>query len=514
MKGRCDGMADRVERSKKNIIWSFAGRIVNILLPFVTQTCLIYILGVQYVGLNGLFTSVLTILSLTELGIGSALVFSMYRPIAERDDAKVCALLAFYRKCYHIIGCVILTVGLILLPFIRHLISGDVPDDVNVYILYVIYLLNTVLSYFLFAYKTSLLNACQMVDVISGVDILTNITKCALQFVGLLLIPSYYMFVWVIPLTTVMRNIGVEIWTRRKYPNYFCQGKLLPVDVHEIFENVKGLFLQSIGNVVLTSVDNIVISIFLGLTVLGQYNVYLYIHTALVGLVGVISSSIIPVAGNSVAVEDNEKNFQNFRQFTLLWMCVVAWCAICELCLIQPFILLWAGDKMLLNNGIAVLFALYFYSNKIGDMVWVYKSASGIWKEGRYVPIISAAVNLSTNLLMIRWIGLTGVLISTILSLFFITIPFGSRVLFRVYFDYEHAWREYLVTHIKHIFLTAVIGLSLYWICMKIPLDGILCLAVRGVLCLIVPIPILWLVYRRDERMKGTGRLVRRLLHK
>ncbi len=507
-------MADRVERSKKNIIWSFAGKIVNILLPFVTQTCLIYILGVQYVGLNGLFTSVLTILSLTELGIGSALVFSMYRPIAEGDDVKVCALLAFYRKCYHIIGCVILTVGLILLPFIRHLISGDVPDDVNVYILYAIYLLNTVLSYFLFAYKMSLLNACQMVDVISKVDILTNIAKCVLQVAGLLLISSYYMFVWVIPLTTVMRNIGVEIWTRRKYPNYYCQGKLLYSEIYQIFEKIKGLFFQRIGDVVLFSVDNIVVSAFLGLTVLGQYNTYLYVHTALVGLVSVITMSIVPVIGNSVALEEKEKNYQNFRQFNILWLCIVSWCTICELCLIQPFIQLWAGRNVLLGNGTAALFALYFYANKHGDMSWVYKSARGIWKEGRYVPIVSSVVNLSMNLLTVRWIGLGGILLSTILSLFFINIPFGGRVLFHVYFNYRYAWREYLLTHIKHFILTAVIGLSLYWICMKIPLEGIWCLAVRGVLCAIVPIPILWFVYHEDERMQGTGRLVRRLLHK
>lgn len=507
-------MADRVKRSKKNIIWSFAGKVFNILLPFATQTCLIYTLGVQYVGLSGLFTSVLTILSLSELGIGSALVFSMYRPIAEGDNAKVCALLAFYRKCYHIIGGVILTGGLILLPFIRNLISGEVPKDINVYVLYVIYLFSTVLSYFLFAYKTSLLNACQMVDAISEIDIMVNIAKCALQIAGLLLMPSYYVFALVIPLTTLMRNIGVEIWTRRKYPHYCCKGKLPPSDIHQIFEKVKGLFFQSIGNVVLFSVDNIVVSAFLGLTVLGQYNAYLYVHTALVGLVGVVTLSIIPVVGNSIASEDKRKNFQNFRQFNLLWLCIVAWFTICELCLLQPFIQLWAGGDMLLGDGTAALFALYFYANKHGDMVWVYKSAGGIWKEGRYVPIISAAVNLSTNLLMVRWIGLAGILLSTILSLFFITIPFGGRVLFRVYFDYRHAWREYLLTHIKHVALTAAIGLPLYWVCKKIPLEGIWCLVARGLLCVVIPPPILWFAYCKDERMQGTGELVRRLMHK
>ncbi len=507
-------MSDRVERSKKNIIWTFVGKIVNLLFPFITQTCLIYILGVQYIGLDGLFKSVLMILSLTELGIGSALVFSMYKPIADGDDEKVCALLAFYKKCYHVIGSVILVLGLALLPFIQNLISGEVPDDINIYVLYSVYLLNTVLSYYLFAYKTSLLNACQMVDMISRVDIVANSAKCILQCVGLLLLPSYYMFVWVIPLSTVLRNLFVEYVSRKKYPQYVCRGKLPVEDIHVIKDKVKGLFFQSIGNVVLFAVDNIVISAFLGLKLLGKYNNYLYIHNALVNLVGVISFSIIPVIGNSIATETREKNYMNFRQFNLLWLCLISWCAICQMCLLQPFVEIWAGKDLMLDNRLAFLFVIYFYTNKMGDMSHNYKTAAGIWKEARYVPLISSAVNLCLNLLLVNEIGLAGILISTIVSLVFVNVPFGGRVLFKVYFNYKGAWRRYLLTHLLHFLLTFLIGGFTYWICSRVPVQGVGGLVLRVLVCVPVPAVLLFLVYRKDKRLEGTKILLRRFIRK
>lgn len=505
-------MSDRVERSKKNIIWTFVGKIVNLLFPFITQTCLIYILGVQYIGLDGLFKSVLMILSLTELGIGSALVFSMYKPIADGDDEKVCALLAFYKKCYHAIGSVILVLGLALLPFIQNLISGEVPDDINIYVLYSVYLLNTVLSYYLFAYKTSLLNACQMVDMISRVDIVANSAKCILQCVGLLLLPSYYMFVWVIPLSTVLRNLFVEYVSRKKYPQYVCRGKLPAEDIHVIKDKVKGLFFQSIGNVVLFGVDNIVISAFLGLSLLGKYNNYLYIHNALVNLVGVISASIIPVVGNSIAMEDKEKNYRNFRQFNLLWLCLISWCAICQMCLLQPFVKVWAGENFLFSKKIAFLFVLYFYTNKMGDIIWVYKSAGGIWKEGRYIRLLGATVNLCLNIFWVSRIGIAGVLLSTVISLVVIIDPFGGKVLFDVYFDYKHAWLEYIGTLLMHFLITVLIGGITYGMCAHISESGIVGLVLRTLICVPVPIILLFLIYCRDTRLKQTGALVKRLI--
>lgn len=204
----------------------------------------------------------------------SALIFSMYKPIAERDQAKVCALLQFYKKCYRVIGFVTLTIGIILIPFLEKLISGDYPSDINIYYLYLIYLLNTVVSYFMFAYKTSLLNACQRVDIVSNVAGATNIIKTILQCVFLLLTKDYYWFAMMIPCLTVVNNLLVNNITNKKYPEYQCKGKIDTRTLAQIKEKVSGLIFQKIGGVVLISVDSIVISSFLGLTLLGKYNNY------------------------------------------------------------------------------------------------------------------------------------------------------------------------------------------------------------------------------------------------
>lgn len=162
---------------------------------FLIRTIVIYTLGTLYLGLDGLFTSVLEVLNLTELGIASAIVYSMYEPLAKGETAKVCALLNFYRRCYRIIGLVVAIAGLLLLPFLPHLITGKVPADINIYLLYLMHLTGTVLTYELFAYRTSLLNATQRNDVVSKVNFVCYLCRCALQIVALLAFHSYYLYV-------------------------------------------------------------------------------------------------------------------------------------------------------------------------------------------------------------------------------------------------------------------------------------------------------------------------------
>ena len=174
----------RIERTKnatRNMVFGIALKIYQILMPFFMRTAMIYFMGVQYLGLNSLFTSILQVLNLAELGVGSAMVYSMYKPIAEDDTVTICALMKIYRTYYSAIGAVIAVVGVILTPIIPHLISGDLPTGLNVYILYWMNLGATVLSYWLFAYKNALFQAHQRVDVTSKVTIVTNTFQYAAQ---------------------------------------------------------------------------------------------------------------------------------------------------------------------------------------------------------------------------------------------------------------------------------------------------------------------------------------------
>ena len=261
----------RIERTKnatKNIIFGIILKLYQILVPFLMRTTMIYFMGVEYLGLNSLFTSVLQVLNLAELGIGSAMVFSMYKPIAEDDNEKICALMNLYKLYYRIIGLVILVVGLILCPFIPYLIKSDLPPDMNIYVLYLLNLMATVFSYWLFAYKNSVLQAHQRQDVISKVTLVVNTIQYILQLIVICLFKNYYMYVIILLLSQILINIATAYKSNKIYPQYKAKGKLEKIQIREINQRVKDLFTSKIGGVIVNSADSIVISAFLGLTAL------------------------------------------------------------------------------------------------------------------------------------------------------------------------------------------------------------------------------------------------------
>ena len=196
------------------MVYGTALQIVKLVIPFVMRTVILYLLGVEYLGLNSLFTSVLSVLNLAELGVGSAMVYSMYKPIVEDDIEKICALMRLYKIYYRIIGIVVCALGLLLLPFIPNLISGDVPADINIYVLYLLDLSITVLSYWLFAYKSSILQAYQRTDVISKATLISETLKYGLQFIVLAIFHSYYLYVLVNLLAQIFNNILSAVFAR------------------------------------------------------------------------------------------------------------------------------------------------------------------------------------------------------------------------------------------------------------------------------------------------------------
>ncbi len=503
---------NRIKRASSNIIWSGMQRLSSMLISFVSRTCLIYVLGVQYVGLDGLFTAILSVLNLTELGIGAAMVFSMYKPIAEGDDDRVCALLGLYRKCYRVIGLIILAGGLCVMPFIRNLISGDVPEGLNIYVLFAAYLANTVLSYFLFAYKSSLLNACQRIDIINIINMLVTVLKTIIQCAALLLTKDYYYYVWIIPIATIVQNLFTSVLVSRKYPQYICKGKVGKDEIANIRKRVYGLVCQKIGDVVLNAVDNIVISVFQGLTVLGVYTNYMFINNGLTRILFVFRSAITPVIGNSVAVESKEKNYKDFNHLQLLYFWISSWAAICQLCLMQPFIGLWVGEKWLVDMVTAIFFVLYFYLDSGRYMVMMYNTAAGIWWEGRYVPLAASIVNLAINLVLVHFIGLKGILLSTVIALICIDIPFQCYVLFKYYFNFPNAWRIYLEKQVVNFVLMAVIGAITYKVCMIFSGYTISTLIGRGCICIVLPNILLFLGYRKSRDFDGAMLMLKRVL--
>lgn len=487
----------RTTNTVRSVFWGAVNTIISLGLPFVSRSILIYYLGVEYVGLGSLFTSVLQVLSFTELGIGSALVYSMYEPIANGNDTKVRALLNFYKSSYKVIGSIVLVLGLLISPFLDQLVEGSIPGNINLQYLFWIYLTNNVVSYFVFAEKSSLLLACQRDDINSQVSLLTKVILNGTQILLIVLFKNYYLYTICIPICTIINNVLVNRIARKVYPQYYCEGIVEKSELNTIKKNVGGLIFQKIGNIVLGSVDTIVISGFLGLKVLGIYNNYYYIYTSLDTFLGMIRRALTPSVGNSIASESKEKNFHDFQKFHMLYEWIIVWWSACILCLAQPFMEIWVGKSVMFSDSFLVLFVVYFFCFKWLDMIHVYREASGIWWEGRWMPLIAAAVNLFFNILLVQIIGLSGVMLSTIICLLAVHDTVGVYILKKYYFKKIMNLRRFYLRQ-GYVILSAVVVCVLsYLACQFFEFQGILLIVVRFIICMILPNILLALLWKK-----------------
>ncbi len=479
-------VTSRTENAKRNLLGGFVQKIVGLFFPFIIRTLMIYYLGSLYLGLNGLFTSILQVLSLAELGFGEAMVFSMYKPIVEEKVDEIRALLSLYKKIYTMIGFVVLAVGLIFLPFLPLLISGETPSDLNIYILYLVYLANTSISYFMFSYKNSLLVAHQRSDVRANLETISSLFMYIVQIIALISTRNYYIYCIAIPLSTILNNIFVELYTRKKYPQYYCDGTISKEQQADIKERVLGIFIYKVSGVFRNSFDSIIISAFLGLTVLAQYQNYYFIMNSIIGFMIIITTSITAGVGNSIVSESVEKNHKDFMKFQLLFMWITSFCTVSLYILYQPFMELWVGKGLTYSDTIMTVFCIYFFTSQMGNICYVYRQAAGLWSQDKLRPIVEAIVNLILNIILVQFIGTTGVLLSTIFCLIFINCIWGAHTLFKHYFLSVGEGR-YLVRLLLFAVITAVACVVTEFVCGFFNQSGITAILIKGIICLIVP---------------------------
>lgn len=486
----------RTKNAMKSLSVGLILKIYQMIVPFFMRTAMIHFMGVQYLGLNSLFSSVLHVLNLAELGVGAAMVFSMYKPIAEDDTATICALMKLYRRYYRIIGLLIGAAGIALTPVVPHLISGEVPAELNVYILYWLNLGATVLTYWLFAYRGCILQAHQRTDLANIVVIATNTVQFALQLAVILWLKDYYLYVIVLLLTTIMNNVLTAVVAARRYPQYKPAGTLPDEKVKQINGKIRDLFTGKLGSVVLSSSDTIVISAFLGLSVLAIYQNYYFIMSAIIAVIEILMGSIRAGLGNSFVTETKEKNFRDLEKFTFLYMWAIGAGSCCFLGMYQPFMEIWVGRGLMLGWPEVICFAIYFYVFALNKLLNVYKDAAGLWHEDRFRPLVTASINLGLNLWWVRSMGICGVIISTAVSQLFVGIPWVLNNLFRLFFGRE-LMKAYCLKIAKYACATVAAGLISGWLCAQIACGLWLKLALCLIVSAAVPSGIYWALYRK-----------------
>ena len=488
---------DRTKNATRNIVFDGALEMMNMLFPFAIRSVMLHYLGTEYLGLNGLLKSLLMFLNLAELGVGSAMVFSMYKPIAEDDTFTICALLRLYRTLYRIIGLAIAAVGLLLMPVLRNLIKGDLPAGMNLYILYLMNLGNTVMTYWLFAYKSSLLQAHQRRDVISKVSLAVRLTEYVLKILILVYTRNYYLYLSVQLLCQLAVNLLTAVCATKMYPRYVPEGKLSKEKTLDVFRRVRDLFTSKLSATVFDAADTLVISAFMGLTALALYQDYYFIITALRMMLIVVLNACMAGVGNKLVMESKEANYRDLEKISLLFLWVLGVSSSMLLCMYQPFIRVWMGEDNMLAVGLVFCFVVYYYSMGANKLINMFKDAAGIWRVDRWRPLTAALVNLGLNLATVQWLGLYGVLLSSVFSIVFIQIPWLFRNLFREVFPRQRMGKYILL--FCSVTTVSLISCGVSWfVCGLFTLDVWSTLFLNAVVSFLVPNLCCFAVYGRN----------------
>lgn len=489
--------ASRTLNSARNVATSIGGQLLNNILRFVCRTAFIYTLGRDYLGISSLYSNVLTLLSIAELGFGTAVTYSLYQPLADHDTEKIKALMGFFKKAYQIIGLVILGLGLLLIPFLPVLMNG-VTDKVNIYLYYILYLLQTVVSYFFYAYKAVILTADQKKYVADMIQYVVQVIMNAVQIVILIALRSFLIYTIVAIGFNIIQNLLTAVAADKRYP-YLKEPaqKLNKKERKTIFTRIYATFLYKISTAVGTATDNLIISTFIGTVMVGLYDNYQTIVSIFQNLLTGIIQSFSASVGNLFVTKGEDRSELVFRGINLANNLLVALLSVLFLLILQPFIRIWIGKSYLLSTPVLIIIVYNFATNYMELVVNIYNEATGVFVKRKYRAVVTAVVNLVVSIILVKKIGLAGVFLGSIISRLSTIWWYDAILLYRDAFHKSPIgyFLNYLLTSV----LIAVIGGAIYLITRPLLEHDLLLILVRGVLAIAFVPGVYWLIYHRTE---------------
>ncbi|HDR6269334.1 sugar translocase [Bacillus cereus] len=490
----------RTGNSLKNIKYAVIGQVLALIISFITRMIFVQTLSSEYLGINGLFSNILSMLSIAELGVGAAIVYSLYKPLSEQDVPKIKTLMSLYKKAYITIGMFIAMTGVIITPFLNFIIK-DMPDIPHIEFIYVLFVLNSAMSYF-FSYKRSLIIADQKRYIATfyryGFFLILNVVQ-----IIILLITKNYLYYLILQLCfTFMENIAISRKANTLYP-YLREKDILPLDKETkgtISRNIKAMMGHNVGGIVVNGTDSLLISKFVGVVAVGLYSNYLLITSALNTVFGIMFQAVTASVGNLGVTESGERSHFIFRCLNLIGFWIHGFAAIALINLLNPFLKLWLGEEYLFSLGIVLVIVVNFYFTGMRKSVLTFRDALGLYWYDRYKPFFEAGINLLASIILGKYFGIIGIFIGTIISTLSTCFWVEPYMLFK--YGFRKSVKPYFLKYITYTITVIVTGAVTWSACNLVDGDSISSFLLKLIICSVLTNLIFLCVFWRSDEFK------------
>jgi len=502
----------RTENSIINSAMSIVTQVLTVVLNFAVKTVFIKMLNDEYLGVNGLFTNIITMLSLADLGIGIAIPYSLYKPLAKKDEHKINVLMNFYKKVYTIIGIAVLLIGLSLTPFLG-LIIKDIPKNVpHLSLIYILFVIHSASSYF-FVYKKFLIDSDQKGYITSRIIFTFSTLLSIIQIILLVTTKNYILFLLSSIILVIIQNIYISSKANKLYPfiKNKTDEKLEKEDMEGIKKNVSSLFIYKVGTVIMNGTDNIIISKFIGLIIVGFYSNYVLIINSITTVLNQIFNAITSSIGNLVVTTNKKRskevydnlNFANFWLYALFGVCIIV--------LINPFINIWIGKKYVMGFSIVFLLVLNFYVLGMQSVTNSFRNAYGLFWIAKYRPIIMVIINIVISVVLVQFIGIEGVLIGTLISRLVTTAWLDPYIVHK--YGFEISPKSYYIDYLKYLVIFIAISIIFNYFVSMITINNIFILILIAILVVISVNAILVLLFFKTSEFNYFYDKIKKIRH-
>lgn len=491
----------RIKESFKNISISIISQIIIVFLGLVSRVIFISALGEEYLGVNGLISNVLSMLSLVEGGIGISIVYNLYKPLANKEEEKIISLVQLYKKLYVYLSGIVLVMGVVIYPLMLKLMKSEIPT-LYLSVVYFIFIFKNILSY-LYAHKWSLINADQRGYILGKINIVFNIIMLLLRIVVLKYTKSYIAFLLIELMVTFIQNIYNGRIVDKLYP-YIKTSRKYEIEIEvkkNIIQNVKALFLHNIGSYCVNGTDNILISAFVNLKTVGLYSNYTLVISQLNSIISPIIGGINASVGNLLATENNEKSYEIFNVTYLVNFWIYSFQVIFLFNLLEPFISWIFGPELLLDKLTFLITLINMYLFGMRASINTFKVKAGMFVQDKYMPLFEAAINLVSSIILVKYFGLAGIFMGTTVSTLSIVFWNVPRLVYKNIFNKPLI--EYFKRYLFYVLITLIAGTITSILCRVISYDiTFISLCLKGIICCILPNVIYFCIFNKSDEFR------------